>query len=289
MRTGITPSLFINMYGVRSQLCNSKFMPALGVHSTRMPAVYEPSTPREDPMHTIIRTFFYRILLITGVGLLFSMASIDRALPADDTLWQACRDSGLQAWQEGRLGAAERLLITAMEQAEKFGPEDLRVADTANDLAVVYATAGKTTEAERFFHRALMIGEKGLGGDHPAVGATIQNLGILYAMQQKFTEAEPLLKRALEINVQRFGVTHARTALSLKILSSFYALQGQLLEAERFIQKSLDILEAVQVKQGDPQMAATLKIFATILRNTNREQEAQEIEQRLQADATVIQ
>jgi tetratricopeptide (TPR) repeat protein len=189
------------------------------------------------------------------------------------------------------LDEAERLLIAALEQAEKFGTEDLRVADAANDLAVVYATAGKTTEAELLFHRALTIGEKGLGVDHPGVGATIQNLGILYATQQKYQEAEPLLKRALAINLKRFGVNHTRTALSLKTLSSFYALQGHLTEAEKLIQRSLAILEESRVRQGDPQLAATLEVLAAIYRNTNREREAREVEKRLQAsqEETVFQ
>jgi tetratricopeptide (TPR) repeat protein len=205
------------------------------------------------------------------------------AAQAQETLWSTWRNGGLQALQEGRLADAERLLIAALEQAEKFGPEDLRVADAANDLAVVYATAGRATEAELLFIRALAIGEKGLGADHPGVGATVQNLGILYATQQKYREAEPLLKRALEINLTRFGVNHTRTALTLKTLSSFYAIQGQLAEAERFIHKSLAILEAAHVGERDPQMTATLEVLAAILRNTNREREATEVERRMES------
>lgn len=226
-----------------------------------------------------------KTLPLIGCVLLMALPlSVDApAAQAQETLWNTWRSGGLQALQEGRLADAERLLIAALEQAEKYGSEDLRVADAANDLAVVYATAGRTTEAELLFTRALMIGEKGLGTDHPGVGATVQNLGILYATQQKYREAEPLLKRALEINLKRYGVNHQRTALTLKTLSSFYAIQGQLSEAETFIQKSLAILEASRVGKSDPQMTATLEVFAAILRNTNREREAQEIEQRLHA------
>jgi tetratricopeptide (TPR) repeat protein len=173
------------------------------------------------------------------------------------------------------------LLTAALEQAEKYGLEDLRVADAANDLAVVYANSGKPLEAELLFSRALAIGEKGLGADHPGVGATVQNLGILYATQERYREAEPLLKRSLAINLKEYGGKHARTALSLKTLSSFYAIQGQMGEAERLIQKSLAILEESRVTQGDPQFVSTLEVLAAILRNTNREREALEVEGRL--------
>ncbi len=239
-------------------------------------------------MRVVTPTALCRIL-VAGVAVLLMIASTDGTLCAQDTLWHTWRNGGLQAMQEGRLGDAERLLIAALEQAEKFGADDLRVADAANDLAVVYAMAGKTVEAELLFQRALVIGEKRLGADHQEVGATIQNLGILYATQHKYHEAEPLLMRALEINLKRFGAAHTRTALTLKTLSSFYAIQGQLEEAEQFIQKSLAILEAERVQQGDPQMTATLQVFAAILRNTNREHEAQEIERRLRAGETVFQ
>jgi ribosome biogenesis protein Tsr3 len=97
------------------------------------------------------------------------------------------------------------------------------------------------------------------------------------------------LKRSLAINLKEFGTNHARTALSLKTLSSFYAIQGQLGEAERLIHKSLAILEESQVRRGDPQMISTLEVLAAILRNTNREREAQEIEGQLKTaqDTTV--
>jgi tetratricopeptide (TPR) repeat protein len=240
-------------------------------------------------MYCFTWTALRRILISAGAAIAFTITAMDGGVFAQDLLWQTWRIGGLHALEEGRLADAERLLIAALEQAEKFGPDDLRVANAANDLAVVYARAGKPVEAELLFQRALVIGEKGLGVDHPEVGATIQNLGILYATQQKYQEAESLLKRALEINLLQFGFTHTRTALTLKTLSSFYAIQGQLAEAEQLIQKSLAILEAGHVKQGDPQMTATLKVFAAILRNTNREGQAQEIERRLYFGKSVIQ
>ena len=237
--------------------------------------------PEKKSMMTPTRTW----MLILVVAVL----SLPAPTLGQDTLWNTWRQGGLQALHEGRLGDAERVLTAALEQAEKYGLEDLRVADAANDLAVVYANSGRPLEAELLFNRALTIGEKGLGSDHPGVGATVQNLGILYATQERYREAEPLLKRSLAINLKEYGGKHVRTALSLKTLSSFYAIQGQMGEAERLIQKSIAILEESRVRQGDPQFVSTLEVLAAILRNTNREREAQEIEGRLKTapDTTV--
>ena len=239
-------------------------------------------------MPSVTRTALYWHL-VGSIAILLTIAFTEGPVCAQDTLWHTWRNGGILAMQEGRLEDAERLFIAAMEQAEKFGADDLRVAEAANDLAAVYATTGKSVEAELLFQRALLIAEHTLGANHLGVGAIIQNLGILYATQQRYQDAEPLLKRALEINLKRFGADHTRTALTLKTLSSFYAAQGQLAEAEQLIQKSLAILEAGQVKQGDPQMTATLEMFAAILRHTNREREAREVEQRLQAGEIVYQ
>ena len=237
----------------------------------------------------IIRMALIRVLSIVGIAVLFTIASPNVTLSADGTLWKTWRDAGIQAWQEGRLEIAEHLLIAAMEQAEKFGPEDVRMADTTNDLAIVYATAGKITEAELLFRRSLAIGIRRFGAEHPTVGATMQNLGILYAMEHQYVAAEQLLKHALEVNLKQFGFTHIRTAQTLKTLATLYAIQGQMAQAERLIRASLTILEVTQVKQEDPQMVGTLEVFVAILRNTNRDREAAEIEQHLEAEATVSQ
>jgi tetratricopeptide (TPR) repeat protein len=240
-------------------------------------------------MRMVIRMALYRVLTIVGVAIFFTISAPNVTLPADGTLWKTWRDAGVQAWQDGRLGIAEHLLIAAMEQAEKFGPEDMRVADTANDLAIVYATAGKITEAELLFRRSLAIGIRRYGTEHPTIGATMQNLGILYAMEHQYLAAEQLLKHALEVDLKQFGFTDTRTAQTLKTLASLYAIQGHMAQAERLIRASLTILEVKQVKQEDPQMIGTLEVFVAILRNTNRDREAQEIEQHLEADASVSQ
>ncbi|HKO30958.1 MAG TPA: tetratricopeptide repeat protein, partial [Nitrospiraceae bacterium] len=87
------------------------------------------------PMTSPLRSGFF----LTAISCLMATLVLGTPARAQETLWHTWRDGGLKALQEGRLDEAERLLISALEQAEKFGTEDLRVADAANDLAVVYA------------------------------------------------------------------------------------------------------------------------------------------------------
>ena len=111
---------------------------------------------------------------LTRKRVLFAVVVLALALPwplpsqAQDTLWNTWRQGGLQALHEGRLADAERLLTAALEQAEKYGLDDLRVADAANDLAVVYANSGKPLEAELISTAALAAPpRRRRASDHP--------------------------------------------------------------------------------------------------------------------------
>jgi len=62
---------------------------------------------------------------------------------AQDTLWRAYMDDGLAAHEAGRYAEAEKLLQFAVAEAEKFGPSDLRLAISFNNLAIHYGEQGK--------------------------------------------------------------------------------------------------------------------------------------------------
>src|SRR5579862_4424098 len=73
------------------------------------------------------------------------------------TLWETYRDSGLAQYRAGNYAEAERLLRIALQTAETNNPNGGHVAKTLNDLALLYETQGKYTEAEALFNRALVM------------------------------------------------------------------------------------------------------------------------------------
>src|SRR5712691_4310083 len=113
------------------------------------------------------------------------------ASPQED-LWKRDVAAGRHAYQEGRYAEAERLFQSAIKEAERFGPEDPRVATTLNNLAELYRAQRKYAQAEPLYRRALAINEKTLGPAHPNVGATLHNLAGLYHAQGKYAQAESL-------------------------------------------------------------------------------------------------
>ena len=94
------------------------------------------------------------------------------------------------------------------------------MAQTLNNLAIVYRDQGKYSEAEGLYKRALVIREKALGASHPDVAQTLNNLAIVYRDQGKYGEAEGLLKRALAIREQALGANHPDVAQTLNNLAT---------------------------------------------------------------------
>ena len=135
---------------------------------------------------------------------------------AQSTPWETSTAAGLQAYQQGRYGEAEEYFSAALKGAENFGPEDPHLATSLNNLAVLYRTQSKYTEAEPLYQRALAIREKALGPEHPHVATSLNNLAFLYYTQGKYAVAEPFYQRSLAIWEKLLGPEHPNVATSLE-------------------------------------------------------------------------
>jgi len=62
-----------------------------------------------------------------------------------------------------------------------------------NILALVYRDQSKFKEASVLLNDALLIREKTLGSDHPAVAATLNNLAVLYGISSHLIQIKILL------------------------------------------------------------------------------------------------
>ena len=159
--------------------------------------------------------------------------------------WQRSNDAGVEAYEQARYAEAEKHYLAALKEAETFGPEDPNVAQTLNNLAKLYRTQGKYTEAEPLYQRSLAIWEKALGPEHPNVATSLNNLALLYGTQGKYAEAEPLYQRSLAIVEKVLGPEHPNVAQSLNNLAELYRTQGKYVEAEPLYQRALAIQEKV--------------------------------------------
>ena len=101
----------------------------------------------------------WMIRVIVGLGMVLSVAC-NQGPP-----WETYVEAGKKAYREGNLDEAEKQLSQAVKKAEQFGPEDLRLATSLNNLGEVLRSGGKLIEAEPMYKRALAIREKHQAND----------------------------------------------------------------------------------------------------------------------------
>jgi CHAT domain-containing protein len=98
-----------------------------------------------------------------------------------------------------RYADAEPLYKRSLAIREKaLGPDHLDVANSLNNLALLYQTqGGRYADAEALYQRTLAIFEKALGPDHPDVATSLNNLALLYSLQSHYNDALPLVRRVM--------------------------------------------------------------------------------------------
>ncbi len=113
--------------------------------------------------------------------------------------WETYVDAASEAYQQGNYAEAEKQLSAALQEAEKFGPEDPRLSATLNNLAWLYDDQGKYAEAEPLYKRSLAILEKALGQEHSNVATTLENYAGLLREMGREEEASSMEVRAKAI------------------------------------------------------------------------------------------
>ena len=130
--------------------------------------------------------------------------------------WEKLKAAGWEAYREDHYAEAEKHFVAALQEAERFGEQDLRLATSLAHLAVFYDAQGKHAEAEPHCRRALGIRGKALELQHSDVAESLKDLAGLYHAQGKYALAEPLYQRALAMREKALGPEHPDVAQSLE-------------------------------------------------------------------------
>ena len=165
------------------------------------------------------------------VGLVF-LALWPAHAPAQGGQWESYITAGQQAYQQADYAEAEKQFEAALKEAEAFGPDDVRLATSLNELGLVYDAQGNYGEAEPLYKRALPILEKALGPEHPNVAASLNNFAELYRKQGRYEAAKPLYKRALAVLEKALGPDHPNVATVLGNYAALLRKTGRGTEAE---------------------------------------------------------
>lgn len=110
--------------------------------------------------------------------------------------WQADYDAGKASYQRGQYAEAEKMFAAAVDDAQGFGADDLRLAKSLHNLAAVYGAQGKYAKAAPLYARALAILEKAEGPGSPDVATCMENYAAVLRELGRRAEAEQLEARA---------------------------------------------------------------------------------------------
>lgn len=141
--------------------------------------------------------------------------------------WKSLVDEGTASYERGKIPEAEVKFLAALEEAEKFGEEDPRLALSLNNLAAMYHEQGKYTLAEPLYKRALDIYEKIHGEIHADVALSHHNLALLYSARKMYPVAEKHYKIALGLKETLFGVDAPELLNTLQYYAQLMKVQNR--------------------------------------------------------------
>jgi tetratricopeptide (TPR) repeat protein len=169
--------------------------------------------------------------------------------------WDTCIQVGERAFEKGDYVEADELLSAALEEAEKFGEGDIRLATTLLDLAKVNTDQGKYSDAQPQLERALRIQNK-VSPDSPDVAVTENALGVLNLHMARrdsggkgistetkptFDDAEKYFLKARELRTKVLGASSAEVGETLNDLAYLYILEDRGTEARPLLDQALAI------------------------------------------------
>jgi tetratricopeptide (TPR) repeat protein len=176
-----------------------------------------------------------------------------------------------------RFAEAERIYqdVSALERSK----DGLEHPQTLRELADVYRLAKDYTASEALYLRIIQSSPK--PGDGFALGA-IERLGAVYEEQRKFDEAGALYVNAVQDSQRVLPHGHLVLIANLDDLASFYARQYRLPEADEYYRLALAQFDAFPAdgELMDHNLAIVMSHYASVLRQENRTDEAEQYENR---------
>jgi tetratricopeptide (TPR) repeat protein len=200
------------------------------------------------------------------------------------------RDRLSEEERKERAGAAVRLLDAAFpfkeedpatwEESARRLPHALAAAGHAEKLCAELATVGSLYNnaggylyiradfgvAKATFERALAIGERLQGPDHPDVGRSVVNLGGMLLEMGQPEEARPHFERALAIDEKAYGPDHPEVAIDVSCLGLVLQDLGDPKGAKAHLERALAIDEKVY-GSDHPKVAIRLNNVGSVLQD----------------------
>jgi tetratricopeptide (TPR) repeat protein len=208
------------------------------------------------------------------VGLAALGVTAALAATANDDDWDQSLASGAGLASQGRLRDALQALDQLREQAERFGPNDRRLALVLNNLGSIYLRLDDLASAERSYRRSAAIWEA--RGDAMNHLAPATNLAGVYIARRQYSTAETLLSRALQLTEAKLGPDNPQTAVVLTYLSDVACRRGDYSEAIARSERALEIMRRIH-EGPHPDVAIALDNLGSMYRGQGNPAESRKL------------
>ena len=148
------------------------------------------------------------------------------------------------ALREWYLGAAREALDASEERGEAPGA-------LAFNLAETLLNAGKSSEAEPLYRRAMDAYEAAYETPHQNMLTSANNLGNIYATTGRHADAEPLYRRAFEGYYAYLGPNHRHTMRAAGNLGILLMDMDRLEDAEPLLQRAQEVRSSAIERASD--------------------------------------
>ena len=124
-----------------------------------------------------------------------------------------------------------------------LGEEHTDVAESHNNLGVVYSHLAEYNKAEEHYEKALFIWKKIYGEEHAHVASSYNNLGTVSSHRGKYSKAKELYEKALFILKKIYYVGHKLVATIYHNLGIVCSQLGEYFKAKNYFKKARVIMK----------------------------------------------
>jgi tetratricopeptide (TPR) repeat protein len=165
--------------------------------------------------------------------------------------------------------ASARLLphaLVATGHSERLGVALTTTGRLLNQVGVYLLNRAQLARAERSLKRALAIGEKVYGPDHPNVAVRANNIGQILLALGDLAGALEYTRRALAIDEKAYGADHPTVAIRANNIGQILRGQGSLSGALEYARRALELDEKVY-GPDHPNVARDANNVGTVLKD----------------------
>jgi len=140
------------------------------------------------------------------------------------------------------LSKAEELYQKSLKiRLEIYSENNSKVADSYNNLGLLYDYLGDFNKAEENLQKALQIRLNLYGETDANTATTCNNLGLLSFNMGNYQKAEDFYQKALAIRIEKLGEKHSETATSYNNLGLLYETMKNYPQAKENLSRALRI------------------------------------------------